>query len=160
MHDVVAHLQANARVHAKKRALVYYDNTITYAQLNEQSEHIAAALVACGAQPEKVYPILMDRGPAYVAALLGVMRAGAAAAPLSTTYPQERIDLIAHDCGSDLMVDDAFVKEALTAASMLQDEPARSSDSAALVVYTSGSTGRPKGIVHEHAELAAAIERR
>ena len=159
MQDVVAQLQTNARDHADKPALIYHDQTITYGQLDAQSERIAAALVARGAQAEMVYPILMERSPAYVAALLGVMRAGAAAAPLSMAYPQERVDLITHDCGAELVVDDAFVREALAEAPTLQNEPERSPDSAALVVYTSGSTGRPKGIVHEHAELAAAIER-
>ena len=159
MKDVVAQLRLNAREHADKPALVYHDQVLTYAQLNDQSARVAAALVARGAKPEKVYPILLERSPTYVVALLGIMRAGAAAAPLSTTYPQERVDLITHDCGAELVVDDAFVKEAMAAAPMLQDEPACSPDAAALVIYTSGSTGRPKGIVHEHAELAAAIER-
>ncbi|MBO7673963.1 MAG: amino acid adenylation domain-containing protein [Atopobiaceae bacterium] len=159
MQDVVTRLQTNARTHADKPALVYHGQALTYAQLNEQSALIAAALVARGAQPEKVYPVLMERGPAYVAALLGVMRAGAAVAPLSTTYPRERVELITRDCAADLVVDEGFVADALASAPASCEEPVRAPNSAALVIYTSGSTGRPKGIVHEHAELAAAIER-
>ncbi|MBR3317493.1 MAG: amino acid adenylation domain-containing protein [Atopobiaceae bacterium] len=198
MQNVVAQLQANARKYANKPALVFHEQTLTYAQLNDHSERIATALLARGARAEKVYPILMERSPAYVAALMGVMRAGAAAAPLSTTYPRERVDLITRDCGADFVVDEAFVREAFAAApasyvsSASRGEDASQVDltpcggvaavaphehvepgdgpspgdglacppnSAALVIYTSGSTGQPKGIIHEHAELAAAIER-
>lgn len=137
---------------------MFHGQELTYAELDEQATRIAAALTAHGAAPEKVYPILLEREPAYVAALLGVMRAGAAAAPLSTTYPQERVSRIVRDCEADFVVDDAFVREALAADPASFEEPTRAPDSAALVIYTSGSTGTPKGIVHEHAELAAAIQ--
>lgn len=159
MQDISVRLRHNARHYANKPALMFGGQELTYAELDDEATRIAAALAARGAAPEKVYPILLERSPTYVAALLGVMRAGGAAAPLSTTYPRERVNLIARDCGADFVVDDAFVSDALASDPATYAAPPHAPDSAALVIYTSGSTGTPKGIVHERAELAAAIQR-
>ncbi|KAJ1980658.1 hypothetical protein H4R35_001027, partial [Dimargaris xerosporica] len=75
----------------------------TYAKLlasNVQScLAIAQGLVGQGVSPEEPTGMLVQRVPATIAALFGVLLAGAAFVPIDPTYPMDRIAYILKDCG-------------------------------------------------------------
>ncbi len=155
-------------------ALVAGSEVLRYAELEARANRIAHALIARGIGPEDIVAVVLPRGPDLVAALLGVLKAGAAYLPLDPGYPAERLALMLADARpADLVTVDgwprpdglpALVLDAPDGRAALAAAPARAPtdrDRArplvpahpAYVIYTSGSTGRPKGVVVPHAGL-------
>ncbi|MFI1105073.1 amino acid adenylation domain-containing protein [Streptomyces melanogenes] len=153
-------------------ALVHDGTRLTFAELDARAHRLAHRLIAAGAGPERVVALALPRSADSVAALLAVLKAGAAFVHLDTDYPDERIAHMLADSGPALLVSDSATaaRLPLDAASrlpriLLDDEPATAAHStagpdraprpgdAAYLVYTSGSTGRPKGVLVDHAAL-------
>lgn len=158
MKTFVQQFQDIVKSNGERTALVYQNERVTYRQLDELSGRIAARLLERGAEKEKIYPIVLERGIDYIASEIGILKAGAAFSPLSVEYPKDRVDYIQKDCACDFLIDAAFMKEARQ-CQPLTNLPEVSWNDAAMVIYTSGSTGNPKGIVHEHFSFTRAIIR-
>ena len=141
-----------------KTALVCGDERLTYRQLDELSSKIAARLIRNGAEKEKIYPIVLERSSMYIAAIIGVLKSGAAYSPLSAGYPKDRVEYIRKDSGADLIIDDAFL-EGISGEQPAEVLPEISMQDAAVVIYTSGSTGNPKGIIHDHFSFTSTVIR-
>ncbi|WP_441246900.1 amino acid adenylation domain-containing protein [Kitasatospora sp. McL0602] len=138
-----------------------------YAELAARAGRVAAALRDAGVAAEDRVAVLVERGPALPAALLGVLRAGAAYVPVDPEYPAERIAYLLRDSGAKAVLVDAATERLVpagtsadgTSALVLRvDGPLPGgeyaapvpADHLAYVIYTSGSTGRPKGVMVEH----------
>jgi amino acid adenylation domain-containing protein len=111
---------------------------------------------------------MLERGPRLVAALLGVLEAGAAYLPLDAQYPAERIEFMLADGGVQVLVCEAgqaarwsgkvrevllvddLEGEAPDAADAEEESAGVTGEELAYVIYTSGSTGRPKGVAITH----------
>ncbi|MFD7432651.1 amino acid adenylation domain-containing protein [Streptomyces sp. NPDC059818] len=147
---------------------------LTYRELDERAEWIAARLRERGAGPGTLVAICLDRGTDMVSALLGILKSGAAYVPLDPTYPTERLAYMVEDSGAPLIVTRSSHAERLPAATPLllledswpSDAPASPGDGSAAeagpddlayVIYTSGSTGRPKGVQITHGALRARM---
>ncbi|MBG0833232.1 AMP-binding protein, partial [Planomonospora sp. ID67723] len=91
-HDLIT-AQASAHPHAT--ALID-DNGhhLTYHQLNQQADHLAAHLTAAGAGPDTLIGLHAPRSPELIIALLATLKAGAAYLPLDPTYPHHRLTQI------------------------------------------------------------------
>jgi amino acid adenylation domain-containing protein len=141
------------------------NTTLTYRQLDDRAAVIASRLVQAGAGPGTVVVVLLDRTPDLVAALLGILKSGAAFLPLDPRHPATRNNLCINDAGANIILTDRQLStggQAVTATIInLGDlgpharcQGARSSTVSsadlAYVIYTSGSTGRPKGVLIEH----------
>ncbi len=136
---------------------------MTFAELDEAANRVAHRLLALGVRPGSVVGVCLRRSPAGVAALLGVLRAGAAYLPLDPDYPAERLAHMLADSAAPVVVTERALRDRVTGPSAvcledLPDAPAVDvpvhPDDAAYVIYTSGSTGRPKGVVVDHRGLA------
>lgn len=134
------------------------NRTVTYAELNLLSGKIASALVQRGVKKEDVVPVLLPRGIEYIAAEIGIIKAGGAFLGLDLSYPQERTDYIKKDCGCSFLIDMAFIEKAMVMEPLSENVRNEKTD-AAFALYTSGSTGNPKGIIHEHKSFLSGIER-
>ena len=151
-------------------ALVQADATWTYADLSRRADTIAARLVAQGVCPGDLVGVSLARKPDMVAAMLGIVRAGAAYLPLDPGFPPSRLTLIARDAGVALALTEPdlapAVARALTGADVTlvplmpdwPDAPAPmlrepGAEDLAYVLYTSGSTDRPKGVEVPHGAL-------
>jgi amino acid adenylation domain-containing protein len=125
---------------------------LSYAQLDAWANRIARHLQASGVRPGDRVALRLERSAGMVAAILGVLKAGAAYVPVDPAYPEERIAFTLEDSGAALVL----TPEALAAADRQSGErleiPA-DPDLPAYVIYTSGSTGRPKGVVVTHANV-------
>lgn len=143
---------------------------LTYGETDERADRIAHALRRHGAGPGSVVGVVIDRTVDRVAAVLGVLKCGAAYLPVEPDAPAQRTAVQFADCsvrvalvGSGL--EDRLPEGSFTALTLDWDSPeladspsppvnAKVPPSApAYVIYTSGSTGAPKGVLVSHANV-------
>ncbi|MFI5983396.1 non-ribosomal peptide synthetase [Streptomyces sp. NPDC051555] len=149
------------------------EGPISYAALDRRSDAVAAALHARGIGREDRVALVVDRSPAGVAALWGILKAGAAYLPLDPAHPDARIEEVLRDTGARLCLTqrhfldrlDRFTPCPALAAEDVPDlpdgtpppGPGPAAGDLAYVMHTSGSTGRPKGVQIEHAGLVGFV---
>ncbi len=151
-------------------ALVFEDQSLTYAQLNARANRVAHALMARGAGPEKVVALAVPRSLDLIVAEVAVLKSGAAYLPVDTDYPPDRVAYMLQDARPVCMVTTTETAEpgslVLDAAETVQELETRPATdpvidlrvgNAAYVIYTSGSTGKPKGVVLSHAGVAKLV---
>ena len=150
-------------------ALLLGEACITYAALNRRANRVAHSLRGLGISPGAFVGVCLERCFDQVAALLGVMKTGAAYVALDPAYPADRLQFMLADTQAPLVLTQAGFVAALgdqpTGARLLtmdgDDGPALATrddnlglavppDAPAYVTYTSGSTGRPKGVLAPH----------
>ncbi|MBP2328444.1 amino acid adenylation domain-containing protein [Kibdelosporangium banguiense] len=149
-------------------AVVAPDRELTYAELDVWSDRLAQRLINDGAGPERLIAVLLPRSAALIAAILAVMKTGAAFLPIDPHLPAERIEfmlgrasalavLTTPELAGSLDVPVVLVGE--QSAAPFVRKAAFPGAAAAYVVYTSGSTGRPKGVVVSHDAFADFVVR-
>ncbi|MGP9576114.1 amino acid adenylation domain-containing protein, partial [Halomonas sp. AOP42-D2-25] len=150
-------------------ALVFADQSLSYAELNTHANHLAHYLIGLGVRPETRVGIAMERSIEMVVGLLAILKAGGAYVPLDPEYPSERLAFIAEDSGIELLLTQHHLRGSLPVADGLSvveldrldiahhvsSNPAvvLHGEHLAYVIYTSGSTGRPKGTAIRHDAL-------
>ncbi|HEY4147014.1 amino acid adenylation domain-containing protein [Pinirhizobacter sp.] len=150
-----------AREHAASIAIEESDRAITYAELDDQANRVAGALIARGVGVGQCVALLMDRSADAIVALLGVLKAGAAYLPLDPLQPAGRLAFVANDAKAALIVraegseplagaDAPVVSLAGLFEGELLPTPVVFGNALAYVMYTSGSTGTPKGVEIPH----------
>ncbi|MFP5285192.1 MAG: amino acid adenylation domain-containing protein, partial [Thermoanaerobaculia bacterium] len=122
---------------------------LTYAELDERAEALAAHLRSQGISPESRVGIQMERTPDMLVAVLGVLKAGAAYVPLDPSHPQERLNLILEAARPQTVLTDLTPSPAQRGRAGEGVSP----DNLAYILFTSGSTGRPKGVQIPHRAL-------
>ncbi|MEV4598331.1 non-ribosomal peptide synthase/polyketide synthase [Amycolatopsis sp. NPDC049253] len=174
--DTIADLLAAQAVRTPDAtALVFGEQTLTYAELDEAVNRMARLLLSRGAEPERVIALGLPRSIDMVVALFAVLRTGAAYLPLELDYPADRLALMLDDAGPLCLVTTTAVAQDLPQdlPRVLLDSTETKAEQAALsggelvdaerplfgrdqadrmehpayVIYTSGSTGKPKGVV-------------
>ncbi|MDX6742791.1 non-ribosomal peptide synthetase [Actinocorallia sp. A-T 12471] len=142
-------------------AVTYEGVEVTYGELNRRANRLAALLIERGAGPERFVAVKLPRSAELVAAILGVLKSGAAYVPIDPDYPAERIAYTVADSAPVLTVDPSVLAEAVAYPDADPGVPVDPRHPA-YVIYTSGSTGLPKGVVVPHANvlrLMSATER-
>ncbi|SMC48906.1 non-ribosomal peptide synthetase [Lentzea albidocapillata] len=156
--DETAHalFAARAAAHPEAVALITDDARTSYRELDERSNRVARHLRDCGVRRGDVVGIALERGVDLVAAVLGVLKAGAAYTVLDPALPAERVREICAEAG----VTETVTAERMAAAAGLSAAPVEvpgAPTDAACVMFTSGSTGRPKGILGSHRSIVASL---
>ncbi|TDU09258.1 non-ribosomal peptide synthetase DhbF [Bacillus subtilis] len=167
-------------------AVVYEDQALSYAELNERANRLARMLISEGVGPEQFVALALPRSLEMAVGLLAVLKAGAAYLPLDPDYPADRIAFMLKDAqpafimtntkAADhippvenvpkIVLDDPELAEKLnTYAAENPKNKDRTQPlsplNTAYVIYTSGSTGVPKGVMIPHqnvTRLFAATE--
>ncbi len=155
---------------------------LTYRELNERSDELAARLRALGVGPEILVGLCVPRSPAMLVGALGILKAGGAYLPLDPCEPETRLNFMFSDAGVSVVVTENSLKEKMSSggrrvlamdemghldecgvAERCMDEswiPASTApdgNSLAYVIYTSGSTGTPKGVEITHQSLSNLV---
>ncbi|MEF3112296.1 amino acid adenylation domain-containing protein [Streptomyces chrestomyceticus] len=158
---------AFAAADATAPAVVSADGTVSFAELDRAASAVAAALVGAGVAAEEPVAVPAGRSWRTVAALIGVLRAGAVYVPLDTAAPTARqVSLLRAVAARRLVAPDghgvpdglAGEFDILTPPSAEAPAPAAlpkvRPDDAAYIIFTSGSTGAPRPVVVEHRAVA------
>ena len=162
-------IERQAEATPEATALIFDDQSLSYAELNTRANQLAHYLIGLGIQPETRVGIAMERSIEMVVGLLGILKAGGVYVPLDPEYPLERLAFIADDSGIELLLTQHHLRESLPLAAGLSVVELDRLDVAhhastdpsvtlhgehlAYVIYTSGSTGRPKGAAIRHDAL-------
>ncbi|HEX2076791.1 MAG TPA: amino acid adenylation domain-containing protein [Longimicrobium sp.] len=169
---IPALFQAQARERPFAPALVHGHADVAYGELNRHANRVAHGLMAAGVRRGECVGICMARTPALVAAMLGVLKAGAAYVPMDPAHPAPRHRAALALSGARRVITDAASRASLgelpdsvAAATVAELEAEREDDPApragpgdlAYVIFTSGSTGGPKGVAIEHRAAAAML---
>ena len=150
-------------------AVITADAELTYSELNQRANQLARHLTTLGAGPGQLVAIAMPRSADMMAAVLAVLKSGAAYVPVDPGYPPDRIGFMLTESAPVAVLTTAGVAATLpgTLPLLVLDDPVTAAGLAgmdgenapaaagprdvAYVIYTSGSTGRPKGVMVEHA---------
>ncbi|NLH23683.1 MAG: AMP-binding protein, partial [Bacteroidales bacterium] len=149
------------------------DGSLTYAQLECQSDAMAHKLMAMGVKPNDFVSVVLSRRKEFVVAVLGIQKARAAYVPMDSEYPIDRLLYMLEDSNSAVLVTERelYAKKreegdfhhhnVLFLEDIRLEAPASKITSLpgpgdlAYMIYTSGSTGKPKGVMISHRGLAA-----
>ncbi len=165
-------------------AVVYHDVRLTYKEVDERTDAIAAKIIevlnhqspisniqCSDIKSERVVSILINRSEWMVVASLAALKAGCAYQPLDPSYPAERLNFMMKDANAALLIADTdlrpIVNEYEGPVLLTKDlEKSQISNLKSqisninppdlfILLYTSGSTGVPKGCQLEHRNLVA-----
>ncbi|UXU91748.1 amino acid adenylation domain-containing protein [Burkholderia sp. S-53] len=143
------------------------EQVVTRGELAAQALAIAGGLQAAGIGRGDAVEISLPRGPAQVAAVFGVLAAGACYVPLDIAQPVARKALIERAAGVKAAIGDTARADAplphFGVAALMRHAPlavplAVAPQATAYVIYTSGSTGVPKGVEMTHAAAINTID--
>ncbi|HSK75058.1 MAG TPA: amino acid adenylation domain-containing protein, partial [Thermoanaerobaculia bacterium] len=148
--------EEQAALHPERTAVVCGDRSLTYGELERLANRTARLLLARGVEPGDNVGICLPRSPEMVAALFGVLKAGAAYVPLEPSYPEARKSYIARQSTVSLLLEGLPEDLAVFSDAPVPVHPGP--ESLAYTIYTSGSTGTPKGVMIEHHSAANLIE--
>ena len=138
-------------------AVVDSKGSYTYRELDQASDCIAAGLLDSGVKENSFVAVRMDRVKEFIAAVIGIQKAGAAYVPVDPDYPADRIAYILEDSESPLELTDQSVAEILEKYAGAAPVNHATPDHLAYMIYTSGSTGRPKGVMISQRSLRAYV---
>ncbi|MEU6115105.1 amino acid adenylation domain-containing protein [Streptomyces sp. NPDC047117] len=140
---------------------------LTYRELDRQSNRIANSLIARGINRGALVAVQLDRSIELVAALLGILKAGAAYVPIDVHTPTARRESILRQTRAGVLITHSgtdttacpeschplFLDDLGTWRDHADSPPSVRTDPADVVyvLFTSGTTGAPKGVVVEHA---------
>lgn len=125
-------------------AVVEADRSISYKELDILADRIMTKFADAG---YSYIGIVMSHGIEMIAAILAVLKSGAAYVPAEPSLPKDRIDYMMNRAGVSLIITDDYCRDLPPAANLAdRSRP----DGIAYVLYTSGTTGKPKGVLVEN----------
>src|SRR5262249_30884885 len=163
VHELI---EQQARTRPEADALVYLNESMSYGELNRRANQIARYLERKGVGPEDVVGVWTTRGMKMIAAILGILKSGAAYLPIDVGHPAQRALFMLEDSNSGLVIvgnetagkTGGSIEELdletrwseIELQSEAEPEVMVNGENLAYVIYTSGSTGEPKGAMIPH----------
>ncbi len=142
-----------AKQYPDQIAVVDRTGSMTYRELDQYSDLVAASLLSIGVKPNEFVAIKMKRGREFPVAVIGIQKAGAAYVPIDADYPEDRVNYMLEDSGAKAIVTEDIVQIMMTGKEEAQPVNLAKPEHYAYMIYTSGSTGRPKGVIQSHRSL-------
>jgi len=155
-----------AKKYSVKTALIFGDQSLTYQELDRWSDAIAANLAKKGIKRGDKVGVWHKRGLELHAAIIGIVKAGAAYIPVDREIPAERVETIFTEVEASAYVSADLLNVDIP---MFEIRPQPEKDKIiqipegpepnhiAYVLYTSGSTGKPKGIPIGHRQICHLV---
>lgn len=152
-----------------KVAIIFGDEKISYSDLANLANNIAASLYQIGIRPGSLVGINLKRSSNLIAAIIAILKVGAGYVPLDVSFPAKRIEYILKNSRLNFVITEKEAQNINLIFSTIKSlRPIYIEDlvsfqenkemrimpgSVAYVIYTSGSTGLPKGVVMNHRAL-------
>jgi amino acid adenylation domain-containing protein len=166
--------EEQATLTPERAAVIYEDQSLSFTELNQKANRLANYLLSLGVQTEDCIAICLERSTEILVAILGILKAGAAYAPLDPTYPAQRLQYILQETRTRFVLTQQSLASAASQGTWrvvcLDDnaEINRASDrnprvvchpeNLAYIIHTSGSTGRPKGVMVQHKSVINLLQ--
>ena len=168
------HVEKHAETQAEKTALRWQGQEISYRELNQKANALAQIFAEKGMRAGDRIAIWVPVAPVAIAALIAILKLGAAYLPLDQDAPKERIEkILRHARPSILLSEPKLLNpedgaeelfnqftclnlpawETLSELNVNPETPV-SGDDLAYMIFTSGSTGEPNGVEITHAQVA------
>lgn len=167
---IAERFRVGANRHGDATALTQGSHQMTYAELDEASDQVAAALQQADIGVGDRVAIWRPRSIEAVVDILGIMKTGAAFSVLDTALPTSRIQTLIGELGGDRSVlvltesdrrDEVIAMGGVLAPMEVHEryEPVTvGPDECCYVLFTSGSTGTPKGVMVSHGAITDYID--
>ncbi|VEL98330.1 amino acid adenylation domain-containing protein [Alteromonas sp. 76-1] len=171
--------QSAVDLYPKNNALIFNNEVMTYAELNQRSNRLARYLLKQGVKTNDCIGLICQRSFEMVIGIYAIWKAGAAYMPIEPDFPVERqqymldnaevkLVLSQQECHTQLsklscrhlILDDIELNKQLALideGNLIENEVFYHSTNLAYVIYTSGSTGKPKGVMVQHQALVNRI---
>jgi amino acid adenylation domain-containing protein/thioester reductase-like protein len=160
-------------------AVCSWDGELTYGQLDHFSTLLAGHLASSGLGigPGALVPLYFEKSMWVPAAMIAVMKAGAASVALDPALPEHRLKSVVSQLSPKAILTSkscAKLAAKITGAPIVEvgkgtfvqikqlfqpikELPIISPSSILYIVFTSGSTGTPKGVIITHSNFCSAI---
>lgn len=145
-------------------AITCKDETMSYAELSNKVNSLAAGLRMEKVKKQDIVALMMGRSIDVIAGMLAILKVGAAYLPIDPEYPGRRKNYMLTDSRATFLLTQSGLEAAGEYVKVLYidelcaanpeynenecEEP--QADDLAYIIYTSGSTGQAKGVMIEH----------
>ena len=164
-------VRASVSAHPQATACICEAMPVSYSALNARGNQVAHALRERGVGPEVRVGLYMERSVDFLAALLGIFKAGGVYVPLDPHYPPAYIQHILENAEPRLIITNSTLLPRLGHGCIdrWRSRPWPTGrptnppgilrpEHLAYVMYTSGSTGRPHGVMVTHRQLLNCLQ--
>lgn len=161
--------QYSVQTHPLNIAVIFNENTLTYAELDSLSSNYAYQFIEMGVKKGDILAVCIFNCIELLPLILGIWKAAGVYLPIDPNYPKKRIGLIHKSAKPKIWITSKELKEHFgfpSEISFLIDQqkkkpkksklPIIKKEDLAYIIFTSGTTGEPKGIVINHQGLAHA----
>lgn len=163
--------EKQANKNPDKIALKFKNEKITYEDLLNEVNIIAANFSKTGIKENTPVTLLLDRSIEMIASILALLKLGAYYIPVDPSWPLERLKFITEDAKSDYIVtnNEKYISEQIKTTwidinkidrelDLELNTVNKDLDRLAYVIYTSGSTGKPKGTLITNRNVVGLLE--
>lgn len=175
--------RATAKDFADDPVVVLSGRSVTFAELDEESDHIAAGLVAQGLDKGDRVGLYCVNSLEFAACYMGILKAGGVVLPVNLLYSAQEVAFVLGDAGvrfllfhpamaenvskvragdssvslfvaiGDAAGDDLSLDALKDSEGEIPQPSITATEDLAAILYTSGTTGRPKGAMLTHGNL-------
>ena len=162
-------IEEHAKCNPNHIAVKCGEEKISYEELNNKANQIAAFLKKNGVASNTLVGVCLEKSVNMIVTLLGILKAGGAYVPIDPSYPKERINYIVNDSKVKIIVTTEKSSEKIAVSNIkkiyldlqlkeiikestenFNNMVYQAKDQLAYVIFTSGSTGKPKGVLVTH----------
>ncbi len=150
---IYSKFKAIVDLYPEATAIITDNRTLTYRQLDDMANDIMSLFYD---KHHTRIGLIMSHGPEQIAAMLAILKSGAAYVPAEPSIPKERTEYMMKAGDVELIINDDYCKKASTSHRQMPDRS--KPDQAAYILFTSGTSGRPKGVIIENRSVVNYTE--
>ncbi|KAJ5366479.1 hypothetical protein N7541_000420 [Penicillium brevicompactum] len=167
-------ISAVSQAQGERPAVVSWDGTMSYSQLEDMSTNLACHLVNLGLKVGQAVPLCFEKSMWTIVGVLAVMKAGGTLVLMDPSQPEGRLATIANEVDANLILTSELQatlgqrivpggKQVIVGPLIAREEfrsspvalPVVPASSPLYIQFTSGSTGKPKGVVISHSNYTS-----